>query len=135
MWLNVVFHISLAVFLHKYELKRSRGLSVTRIHSHTCLLPVKMGRKEKSLTFLLFAAAYFSSMSLEVNAPFFLWVFVRLLVLLLFLHTSYFLYCIKYCHLKCTLQICPAFCIFSHGFELLATVFFSLGEVFSLNTQ
>lgn len=90
MWLNVVFHISLAVFLHNYELKRSRWLSVSRIHSLTCPLPVEMSRTETSLTFLLFAAANFSSVMVKVNAVCSLLMFVRFLVVFLFPHTSFF---------------------------------------------
>lgn len=45
-------------------------MSVTRIHSLAHPLPVKMGRTETSLTSLLFAAAYFSSVMVKVNAVF-----------------------------------------------------------------
>lgn len=78
LWLNAGFHISLAVFLCNYELKRCRWLSATGIHSHTCLLQVKMGRKETSQTSVLFAAAYFSFVLVEINSPSSLWVLIRL---------------------------------------------------------
>lgn len=81
---------------------------VTRIHSLARPLPVKMSLTETSLTFLFFAAAYFSCVKVKVNALFPLLVFVRFLVLFLFPHITYFLDHLKCCHLNCTLQICPA---------------------------
>lgn len=134
LWLSAGFHISLAVLLYYYELKRCRWLSITGIHSHTCLLQVKMGRKETSQTSVLFAAAYFSFVLVEINSPSSLWVLIRLLCCYCFLTPVISFTASGVAIWSTHYKYAQHFEFFSHGFELLA-VFYSSGEIFLLNTQ